>query len=284
MNLQEILALPHLAVRARAVVEGFLTGIHRSPYHGFSVQFSEHRPYTPGDDIRFLDWKVYARRERLYVKRFEEETNLRAYILLDASGSMALGTKWTYAQTLAAALAYLLHLQRDAVALWTFGALPLRLPPRTSRHHLQRIFGLLERLRPQGETRLDSVQTRISAMHRRSMVIWITDGMVPPDHLLETVRLIRTDRRDVMVFLILDTQEIAFPFRGSVRFVDLETPESVEGDAETLSSLYRERLTRHLERLREGLLGMGVDHMRLTTETSLISGLLAVLHHRRRGY
>lgn len=282
MNIQEILSIPHLPVRARVVVEGFLTGMHRSPYHGFSVQFSEHRPYTPGDDIRFLDWKVYARRERLYIKRFEEETNLRAYLLLDTSGSMAFGNKWPYAQTLTAALAYLLFLQRDGIALWTFGDSLLELPPRTSRHHLQRLFGILEGIHPSGETHWSNIEDQLPLIHRRSLVIWITDGMAPPERIVESVRLTRTGHRDVMVFVVLDQKEVDFPFRGSIRFVDMETAQKIEGTAEALRARYTQRLRQHLHTLQESFLGMGVDTVRLETHESLIPGLLAVLRRRSR--
>ncbi len=283
MNLQEILSIPRLPVRARVVVEGFLAGLHRSPYHGFSVQFSEHRPYTPGDDLRFLDWKVYARRERLYIKRFEEETNLRAYILLDVSGSMAFGTKWEVARTLAAALAYLLHLQRDAVALWTFPDRVIH-PPRTGRLHLQRIFGSLEDLRPEGPPDLAAFRESLQAMRGRSLVIWITDGLMPLPEFLEGVRLSRTARRDVLVFQVLDRDEFRFPFRGSLRFVDLETGAPVEGVAEALKAAYVSRLKAHLQNLRDALLSLGVEHTLLSTEEPFLSALLVLLHHRKRWF
>jgi len=283
VNIQEILSIPRLPVRARVLVEGFLAGQHRSPYHGFSVEFSEHRPYTPGDDLRFLDWKVYARRERLYVKRFEEETNLRAYLLLDVSGSMAFGTKWEVARTLAAALAYLLHLQRDAVALWTFPDRGIY-PPRTGRLHLQRIFGTLESLRPYGPPDLSAFREALPAMRSRSLVLWITDGLMPPEAFLEAVRLSRTARRDVLIFQILDEDEFRFPFRGSLRFVDLETGEAVEGVAEALKTAYASRLEAHLQHLRDALLSLGVEHTLLSTEGTFLPALLALLHHRKRWF
>lgn len=283
MTIQEILAIPQLPVRARVVVEGFLAGMHRSPYHGFSVQFSEHRPYTPGDDLRFLDWKVYARRERLYVKRFEEETNLRAYLLLDASGSMAFGSKWEVARTLAAALAYLLYLQRDAVGLWTF---PERgaLPPRTGRLHLQRLFGLLEGLVPSGPPDMDAFRNTLQTMRGRSLVVWITDGLMSLEGFLESLRLTRTARRDVLVFQVLDRDEFRFPFRGGLRFVDLETGDAVEADAEAIRDLYERRLQAHLHRFRDGVLSLDVEHTLISTEGSFLPALLTLLHHRKRWF
>src|SRR6516165_3209692 len=221
---------------AKVVVEGFLNGLHKSPFHGFSVEFADHREYVPGDDLKYLDWALFARTDHYYVKRFEEETNLRCYLLLDRSASMAFGTglvtKWDYACFLASCLAYLVLRQQDACGLALFGAKPgLLVQPRCRRPHLRQLMRVMVENPPAGGTDMaGSLRVIARNLKRRGLVVVISDLIDDPEPTLRAIRLLRSHRHDVLVFHVQDAAELNFPFQGATQFRDLETGEELEID------------------------------------------------------
>ena len=222
-----------MELRARTIVEGFLIGLHRSPYKGFSVEFSEYRPYMPGDDLSTIDWKVFGRSDRFYVKRYEEETNLDCRVLLDVSGSMSYRsdgvTKRDYGAYLAASLAYLMHRQRDAVGLVTFDdEIITNLPVSSRPGHLRRVLVTLDQLRPGRRSNLAKPLNRLAdALGRRGMVVVISDLLDDPETVVRGLRHLRFRGTDVIVFHVLDPAELTFPFERATRFRDLETDAEV---------------------------------------------------------
>ncbi len=285
---EEVARIQDLSLRARLIVEGFLVGLHRSPYHGFSVEFKEYREYTPGDDPRWVDWKAYARSDRFFVKRFEEETNLRAYLLLDVSGSMdypeGAHNKFAYAVNLAAALAYLFHLQRDATGLLAFnGGIVEHRTPRTSRLHLHQLFTLLARLRPQGLSAPERPLRMLTEyLKKRSLVILLSDLMTQPDPLLKALSFLRQRKHEVIVFHLLAPEEMHLSGEGPAVYRDLETGERLAFDPRTYGRDYQERLHRFLERLRWDLRARNVDYQLVNTHEPFDRALLFYLKKRER--
>ena len=221
-----------LALVARSLVEGFLTGAHKSPYKGFSVEFAEHRQYYPGDEIRHIDWRAYGKTDRYYIKEFEEETNLRAHMLVDASGSMAYKgkypSKFEYAQYIAASLAYLMLHQRDAVGLALHDTkVRAMIPPRASSKHLLNLIGTLEKTQPGGETSMAPLWHELAGqIKRRGMVIILSDCFDQLPALMRAIQHFRHRRHEVLLFHLLAPEEIEFPFRKWTQFRNLE----VRGD------------------------------------------------------
>lgn len=273
---------------ARVVVEGFLSGLHRSPYHGFSVEFADHREYVAGDDLRYLDWALFARTDHYYVKRFEEETNLRCHLVLDRSASMGYGTgpltKWDYACFLATCLAYLMIRQQDAVGLALFGAGPgLFVPPRCRRSHLRQLMAAMVRQAPAGKTDVAaSLRAIVRKLKRRGMVVLISDLIDEPEQTLRSIRLLAGHRHDVLVFHVQDAAELDFPFEGAALFRDLETGEEMEVDPASLRSSYREQMRSLCEFYRKGLAEAGVDYQLVNTRTPYDQALTAYLRRRTR--
>ena len=229
----EILSrINNLELRAKLVVEGFITGLHKSPFHGFSVEFAQHRPYGIGDNLRYVDWKVYGRTDRYYIKQFEEETNLKAYILLDTSRSMKFAHhgpgKLQYGKLLAAALAYLMIYQRDAVGLTLFSDKIRRiLPPRSATSYIQPLLQELDRIHPAGETNISAILHILAErLKRRGLIILISDLLDDPESVMSGLRHFRHGHHEVLVFHLLDPGEIEFDFRGDVEFEDLEDSEN----------------------------------------------------------
>jgi uncharacterized protein (DUF58 family) len=277
-----------MQLRARLVVEGFMVGLHKSPYHGFSVEFAEHRPYMPGDSLRNLDWKVFAKTDRYYVKQYEEETNLKSYLLLDVSNSMNFGTtgvtKFQYASYLAAALSYLMIQQRDAVGLATYDTeLRSYHPPRSVHTYLNVLLTQLEKTQPSAKTdigkNLHSVADRIS---RRGLVIVLSDLLDDPARMLSGLKHFRHEGHEVLVFHILDPREIDFAYSGDVRFRDLETEEEMPTQPWHLRKAYREQIQEFIESLRRGCREDSIDYVLLNTETSYAEALIQYLTKRKR--
>jgi uncharacterized protein (DUF58 family) len=275
-----------MQLRARSVVEGFMVGLHKSPYHGFSVEFAEHRPYMPGDSLRNLDWKVFAKTDRYYVKQYEEETNLKAYLLLDISNSMNFGTtgvtKFQYASYLAAALSYLMIQQRDAVGLATYDTeMRSYLPPRSVRTYLNVLLSQLEKTQPSNQTNiarnLHVVADRIS---RRGLIIVMSDLLDDPAAILSGLKHFRHDGHEVLVFHILDPREIDFAYTGDVRFKDLETSEEIPTQPWHLRKEYRNLMATHIETLRRGCREDSIDYTLLNTETRYGEALIQYLTKR----
>ncbi len=252
LNPEIVSRLDNLSLRARLVVEGFIIGLHRSPYHGFSVEFAEHRAYGPGDEIRHVDWRLYAKTDRYYVKQFEEETNLKSYLLLDQSRSMTFSShsvsKLAYAQTLAAALAYLMLKQQDAIGLALFDSqLRHYLPPRAKPSHLDAILGRMSHIQPGPETAIAPVLHQLAeSIVKRGLIILISDLFDDPDQIMMGLKHFRHKHHEVIVFHILDPQELEFAFSTRTRFRDLETGELISTEPWHIRKAYRERFLREL--------------------------------------
>jgi uncharacterized protein (DUF58 family) len=280
--------ISRLEVRARHIVEGLLSGMHRSPYYGQSVEFLQHREYAPGDDLRRVDWKVWAKQDRLYVKQYEEDTNLRCCLLVDVSESMAYGrgpmTKCDYAITAAAALAYLLLRQQDAVGCAVFDeAVRQVIPLRTSTSHLTTIIRALEPKEPKHKTKLYDVLARVAETYpRRGMMILISDLLVDVEDAQRGLRLLRQRGHDVLVLHVLDDDELDFPFASPARFEGLETADHITCNPRALREGYLESLERFLSAIRHGCARDNVDYALIRTSMPLDAALTAFLKHRQR--
>jgi len=290
-----IARLSNMDLRARLVVEGFLTGLHRSPYHGFSVEFAEHRPYMPGDEIRHVDWKVYGKTDRFYIKQFEEETNLKTYLLLDQSTTMRFSTqpitKFQYASYLAAALSFLMIRQRDAVGLLQFADKPLQyLPPRALPSHLTRILRALEVAAPQerATTGIGAALHHIAErLKRRGLIILLSD-LQPNDpatdlpRMVQGLRHLRHQKHEVLVFHILDPAEIDFPFAQDAIFEDMETGERMPVQPHFIRRAYRDRATAYFDSIKRACREHHIDYTLLNTLTPFDQALMHYLIKRHR--
>ena len=275
-----------LELRARTIVEGFLTGLHRSPFKGFSVEFAEYRQYMPGDDPAMIDWKVYARSDRHYVKRFEEETNLDCHILLDVSGSMGYGsrglTKVEYAQCLAASLAYLMNKQRDGVGLTAFDEGIVGMLPASARGgHLRAILVTLERLKLGQKTNVAKPMHQLaSSITKRGMVVLISDLLDEPERVIQGLRHFTFRGTDVVVFHVLDPHELEFPVERATKFQDMESDHEVMAVPALVRQHYIEAMQALIERYKRELGGAGIDYHLLTTKDPLELGLMRYLSTR----
>jgi uncharacterized protein (DUF58 family) len=282
--------LGNLRLRVRAIAEGVLTGLHRSPHHGQSVEFAEHKEYAPGDEIRHIDWKAYGKFDKYYVKRFEQETNLRAYLVVDASGSMGYRgrpealTKLEVASALAASLAYLLFRQQDAAGLVLVGdEVRGAVPPRASPSHLLPLLDALEGARPQGPTRLArAVDWIIERAPRRSSVLVFSDLMDADDRVLRKIAQLGLRRHDVTVFHVLDPAELEFPFHDPTLFLSMEDERQVEAHGRDVRKGYLEVLGRWLEEVRRTAAEADVDYQLCRTDRPLDQLLLPFLARRER--
>jgi uncharacterized protein (DUF58 family) len=277
-----------LEVRARHIVEGSLAGMHRSPYFGQSVEFLQHRQYVPGDDLRRVDWKVWAKQDRLYLKQYEEDTNLRCALLVDISASMSYGggamSKCDYAVTAASALAYLLLRQQDSVGVVAFDAgIRQAIPQRTTTSHLQTIVRALQTKDPRDKTDLYEVLTRVAETYpRRGMIVLISDMLVDAEKSLRGLRLLRQRGHDVLVLHILDDDELDFPFDQPSRFEGLETDDQLSCNPRALRAGYLESLNRFLDTLRHGCARDNIDYALIRTSDPLDAALTEFLKHRHK--
>jgi uncharacterized protein (DUF58 family) len=273
---------------ARLVVEGFITGLHRSPYHGFSVEFSEFRPYLPGEATRHIDWKLWGRTDRYFVKRFEEETNLKAFLLLDASASMGFGsgpiTKLRYSGCLAASLAFLMLRQRDAVGLVTFDdRIRAFLPPRSVPSYLHVLLAELEKTTPAGETGIASIFHRLAErLKRRGLVIVFSDLLDEPDAVLASLKHFRHQKHEVIVFHVLDPLERSLDLQADTLFVDAETGERLHADPRRLGDAYRDSMRGFSERIGRECRAADIDYVALDTSLSFDVALFRYLTRRKR--
>ena len=283
-----IARLGSLDLKVRAIVEGFLTGLHRSPFKGFSVEFAEYRQYLPGDDLTTLDWKVYARTDRHFVKKFEEETNLECHVLLDISRSMGYGsgpvTKLEYGSYLAGALAYLMTRQRDAVGLIAFDDKIVKmLRPSARSGHLTSLLVTLERL-PVGD-RTDvakPLRDLAEAVRKRGLIVLISDLLDEPENVLKGLKHFRYRGSEVIVFHVLDPAEIRFPFDQTARFRDMETQDEIVAVPEVVRARYLDAMRDLQERYRRELRLAGIDYVVLDTSVPLEMALTSYLMTRRR--
>ncbi|MBI3329928.1 MAG: DUF58 domain-containing protein [Nitrospinae bacterium] len=275
-----------LLLRARYVVEGLISGLHTSPYKGFSVEFSEHRQYTPGDEIRHIDWKAYGKFDRYYIKEYEEETNLRCYLLVDASASMSYRSdgvsKFDYTAYLAAALAYIMLNQQDLVSLVTFAdGIRKQLPPRSNPRHLRAIIESLEQTAPAGDTGLGRTLHYIaSQLKRRGLVIVLSDLLDDPAEVMQGLRHLRYQKHEVLVFHVLDHDEIEFPFTQLTQFEDLEEDLRVITDPRAIKTDYQRQMQQFIKGYETMCRRHAIDYTLFNTRMPLDKGLLKYLAWR----
>lgn len=281
-----LMKIKSMELRARAVVEGFWRGIHRSPYHGFSVEFTEYRPYTYGDDPRYVDWRVYARSDRFYIKKFEDETNLRCHLLVDHSRSMEFASvgysKGQYAGTLAATLTYFLFTQGDAVGLATFDdRIRQYMPPRNRPSYLRRLMVALESA-PQGKaTDLGPPIEGLGQMlTRRGLIVMISDMLSSLDRLEADLRHLRAAGHDVVLFHVLDPAELHFEFEAPALFEDLESGRDMFIDPTVAEKDYKQKLNEHLDNIKSICQGLEIDYHLFATDRPFDSALIEFLQHR----
>ncbi|GIW97072.1 MAG: hypothetical protein KatS3mg111_0405 [Pirellulaceae bacterium] len=280
--------IKRLDLRAQMIVRGFLQGLHTSPFHGFSVEFSEHRRYAPGDDPKLIDWIAYAKTGRYYIKKFESETNITGYLAIDLSRSMGYTyrqklTKLDYAICVAAALAYLMIQQQDPVGLVTFDTkLGASLPPRSRRSQLPAILSQLTRMKATGQTDLAGSLTQLAAMLKhRSLVMLFSDLLTEEEPMLQAIRRLRHGGHDIIVFHILDEAEVTFPFQGAVQLRDPETGESQAVSAADAAADYRQTVRAYRKRLNKAFQEAAIDYVALDTSMPYDKALMEYLLRRR---
>jgi uncharacterized protein (DUF58 family) len=283
-----LMRIKNLQLRAKAVVDGFYNGLHRSPLHGFSVEFSEYRPYTEGDDPRTIDWRLFARTDRYYIKKFEDETNRRCYLAVDQSKSMQFGslgyTKCDYARTLAATLAYYFHLQRDALGCLTFESDLIEFV--TARHRpgqFQRLLASLDN-EPQGTATnlVRPLELLAEILHHRGLLLLISDFLVPLENIEKRIAFLRARRHEIMVFRILDPSEIELVGNDAITMVDSETGQRLYVDPTRERERYREKFASHESQLQELLGRNGIDYVRMLTNEPLERALFEILNVQAR--
>ena len=278
--------ISRLDLRARHIVEGFLSGMHRSPYFGQSVEFRQHREYVPGDDLRHVDWKVWARQDRLTVKQFEEDTNLRCTLMVDVSSSMAYGkgamNKYEIACTIAASMAYLILNQQDAVGCVSFDETIRRtVPTRTKRTHLNSIIESLNVQDPSDKTDMSALLRRVAETYpRRGIMVLISDLLTDRDSLFKGLRLLRQRGHDVMVLHVMDDDELDFPFAGPTRFEGLESDDALNCNPRALREGYLEALGVFLDELRHRSARNGIDYRLIRTSEPLDAALATFISTR----
>lgn len=277
-----------LDLRAKNIVEGFLIGLHKSPYHGFSVEFSQHRQYIPGDEIKDIDWKVYAKTDKFFIKQYEEETNLKSYIIIDTSKSMAYTSselsKFNYAITLGAALAYLLFDQNDAVGLVLYSdKINNLIEPRASKTNLIEILKVLAKSKPDGKTETLSCLSEISEkIKKRGLVIVISDLLDNLENTITALKKFRLRKNEVIVFHLLDPKEKTFEFSKDAIFKDLESNDKIITQPYQIRGLYRELFEKFIERLKRELLNNLIDYNLITSDQTYDKALLEFLKKRKR--
>jgi uncharacterized protein (DUF58 family) len=279
--------IKRLDIRARLVVEGFVTGQHRSPYHGFAVEFATHREYAPGDDLRHIDWKVWSRSDRLYIKEYEEETNLRCTIVLDVSKSMQYGGTWRkydHAATAAASLAYLLQQQQDAVGLVTFSTkVEKNLPASSHPNHLKLMLHELDQIEPDDKTDVAQMFPELAQqLRRRGMVVLLSDLFLPPAALAESLQQFRMRKHEVIVFHVMHADELTFPFDDNTLFRGMEEPVQLHADPRALRASYLAAVERFLAETRKTCASAGVDYVLVNTQDPLDAVLSGYLTFRQK--
>jgi uncharacterized protein (DUF58 family) len=285
-----LMAIRNLELRARVVIEGFWSGLHRSPYHGFSVEFTEYRPYSPGEDTRYLDWRLYARSDRFYLKKFEDETNLRCYLLVDHSRSMSYSSlaysKSDYARTFAATLAWFLHAQGDAVGLFSFDERVRDYLPARHRHgHLRQLMLALEREPAGRATNLTEPLRRVAELARkRGLIVLISDLLAPVGELESHLARLTAAGHELVVFQVLDPNELAFNFQNASLFQDVESQKDIYIDPAVARVSYQRRLREHGEGVEAICRKLGFAFHRVLTDQPMDAVLLDFLRSRvRRG-
>ncbi len=281
--------LDNMELRARLVVEGFITGLHKSPFHGFSVEFAEHRPYMPGDETRHIDWKIFGKTDKYFIKQFEEETNLKSYILMDISKSMSYGSekrlkKIEYASYLASSLAYLLIKQRDAVGLITYDEdIKTYIPPHATKSYLKLILKELSEIKPEKKTftsgSLDKIAEQIK---RRGLIMIFSDFFDDPQKVLNTLKHFRHNNHEIIVFQILDPMEIDFAFGKDAIFKDMESEEEMATQPFHLQKAYQKEMKKFLDFYKKECLMNQIDYVLLNTKTPFDVALMNYLRKRSK--
>ena len=272
--------IDNLYLRAKLVVEGFIVGLHKSPYHGFSIEFSEHRPYTFGDEIKFIDWKLLAKTDKLYIKQFEEETNLKSYILFDKSSSMKYGsedlTKFEYAKTICACLSYLMIKQQDAVGLTTFDKkIDISIPPKSKVSHLNYLLQTLDNTKINGETKISYVLHSLAeSIKKRGLVILISDLIDDQEDVLEGLRHFRYKGHEVILFHIIDRKEKEFNFNSPVNFIDLENNDMIKTDPRQIKADYKQAFVEFCENYKKECSKNSIDYIPINTSDSIDKTLI----------
>ena len=291
LNPEIVSRLKGMELKARLVVEGFIAGMHKSPYHGFSVEFAEHRQYMPGDNIRDIDWKVYAKSDRYYIKQYEEETNLKAYLLLDCSKSMAYRSgenvrKFDYAGLLTGALSYMMLRQRDAVGLVTFDDhLRRYIPPRSKSGHLHILLNEIADSQPSDKTDIAAtLHTMAERIKRRGLVIIMSDLLDDTDDIISGLKHFRYDRHEVIVFHILDPRERDFSFAREAIFKDMETGEELTTLPYQIKREFSRAVKANSEKLALACRQSDIDYHLVDTSTPFDRALYAFLSKRERLY
>lgn len=283
--------LNSIELKARLVVEGFMVGLHRSPYHGFSVEFTQHRPYMQSDSPKDIDWKVYGKTEKFFIKQYEEETNLRCYILLDVSKSMSYGSalnisKIEYAKTLAAALSYLMVKQQDAVGLTLYSDRIVRtIPPKSTKTYLQEILKSISLADASDKTNtafcLGNIAEKIS---KKGLVIIISDLFDEPDSVISALKHFRYKKNEVIVFQILDPIESSFDFQKDSIYKDMETGEEMTIQPYQIQKAYRESMREFISKIKSDCLNANVEFNLLETSTPFDKALFSYINKRKRLY
>lgn len=281
--------LANMELRARLVVEGFITGLHKSPYHGFSVEFTEHRQYMPGDEIKHIDWKAYGKTDRYFIKQFEEETNLKSYIILDASKSMDYSSnghlrKVEYASYIAAALAYLMVEQRDAVGLTIYDErVQTSLPPRATKSYLKQLLKELENLKPSNKTSTaESLHYVAEQIKRRGLVIILSDLFDDPAKVTTAFKHFRHKGNEVIVMQVLDPMERSFAFGTDAVFKDMETNEELTTQPWHIQKAYQQSMKEFLDFYKKECRENNIDYVLLDTSMPFDKALFEYLNKRKR--
>jgi uncharacterized protein (DUF58 family) len=280
-----------LDLRAKFIVEGFLQGLHASPFQGFSVEFSEHRKYVPGDDLKDLDWNVFAKTDKYYLKKFQAETNVTGYLVMDLSASMAYTyrqelTKFEYGICLAAALGYLMIHQQDPVGLVTFDTkIQAALPPKSKRTQLGTILAILANLKPAGQTDVAGCLHQLAAMIRhKSLIMLFSDLLTDPEPVLQSLHHLRHRGNEIILFHILDEAETRFPFEGIIEFEDVEVPQKLTVDAQHMRGDYLQSLGEFQNHYREECAKANIDYVAMDTSVSFDKALMEYLLQRQRRF
>jgi uncharacterized protein (DUF58 family) len=286
LNANAMAAIDDLSLLARTVVEGFLDGLHRSPFLGYSTEFSAYRAYAPGDDLGYVDWKVWARSDKYYVKQFEDDTNLLCQVFLDTSASMDFGkgdaNKFTYGRILAAVLSYLMTHQHDAPGLVLFGeSASQAVPAKAARHHADEIFQVLSRLEAKGGTNIGhDLLSVVESLSRRGVSVIISDFFAAGDTALELLRQLHSQRQEIIVLHLLSPEELYFPYQGALLLQDSETLLEKPVHAEAYREKYLERLNQFCAELRAECVKLEVDYLLVRTDQMLDLALMAYLEKR----
>lgn len=281
--------IKRLDVRARCVVEGFITGQHRSPYNGFAIEFAAHREYAPGDDLRHIDWKVWSKTDRLFIKEYEEETNLKCHILLDTSKSMQYGSesgwsKYDYAATAAASLAYMMQQQQDSVGLVMFSnKIDKVLKSSTHPSHMKLIFHELENTQPADKTDIaDPFMQLAGQIRSRGMVVLFSDLFLDPDDLAKSLNQFRIRRHEVVVFHVMHHDELEFPFQDNTLFRGMEVDTQLHTEPRALRESYMEAVQEYMTKIKTTCASAGIDHVLLDTSKPLDGVLTGYLNYRAK--